>query len=173
MTSVAFIGLGYMGAPMAARLLAAGHRLTVWNRTPSKAAALAEQGARVAGSPAEAAATAEVTITMVADPAALEAVVFGPGGLAGSPLGPVAQRFRDRVARDDGPVQYALDLAAKDLDLAVEAAGSSGRQLRLAAAARTRYQDATADGLGRHDMASVVPHARGLLARTTPVEATR
>jgi 3-hydroxyisobutyrate dehydrogenase len=57
MTSVAFVGLGHMGAPMAARLLAAGHQLTVWNRTPSKAAALAGRGARVAGSPAEAAAT--------------------------------------------------------------------------------------------------------------------
>jgi 3-hydroxyisobutyrate dehydrogenase-like beta-hydroxyacid dehydrogenase len=52
MTSVAFLGLGHMGAPMASRLLAAGHHLTVWNRTPSKAAALAERGAVVAGSPA-------------------------------------------------------------------------------------------------------------------------
>ena len=46
MTRIAFLGLGQMGAPMAARLLAAGHDVTVWNRTPSKAdAEAAEHGA--------------------------------------------------------------------------------------------------------------------------------
>jgi 3-hydroxyisobutyrate dehydrogenase-like beta-hydroxyacid dehydrogenase len=58
MTSVAFIGLGHMGAPMAGRQLPAGHHLTVWNRTPSRATALAERGAVAAGEPAEAAAGA-------------------------------------------------------------------------------------------------------------------
>jgi 3-hydroxyisobutyrate dehydrogenase-like beta-hydroxyacid dehydrogenase len=80
----------------------------------------------------------------------------------------VAQRFRGRVARDDGPVHFALDLAAKDLDLAVAAAADlAGLELRLPAAARTRFEAAMADGLGRHDMAAVVPYTRGRLARTT------
>jgi 3-hydroxyisobutyrate dehydrogenase/2-hydroxy-3-oxopropionate reductase len=82
MTTVAFIGLGAMGGRMAGRLLAAGHDLVVWNRTPGRAAALTDRGARSAHSPRQAAAGAEVVITMVADPAALDAVVGGTDGIA-------------------------------------------------------------------------------------------
>jgi len=71
-----------MGAPMALRLVDAGHDVSVWNRTSRKAAPLVERGATLAGSPAEAAAGAEAAITMVADPAALKRVVLGPDGLA-------------------------------------------------------------------------------------------
>lgn len=77
MARLAFCGLGMMGAAMAARLVAAGHELTVWNRSPDKATPLVEAGATLAASPAEAAAGAEGVITMLADAAALEAVVFG------------------------------------------------------------------------------------------------
>lgn len=87
MATLAFLGLGQMGGPMAARLLEVGHQLTVWNRTPQRAEPLASKGARVASSPAEAVREAEAAITMVADPQALEEVVFGPGGLAEG-LGP-------------------------------------------------------------------------------------
>jgi len=69
-----------MGAPMAARLLEAGHDLVVWNRSPDRAAELVDKGARPAGSPAEAASSADAVVTMLATPDALEAVVFGPGG---------------------------------------------------------------------------------------------
>jgi 3-hydroxyisobutyrate dehydrogenase-like beta-hydroxyacid dehydrogenase len=84
MATIAFIGLGQMGAPMARRLLEAGHDLTVWNRTPAKAEPLIEAGARGASSPREAAAGAEAVITMLADPAALEEVVSGDEGMAGT-----------------------------------------------------------------------------------------
>ena len=77
---IAFIGLGNMGAPMAANLRRAGHELVVYNRTPDRAAPLAAQGARVARSPREAAAGVEVLITMLADDAAVEAVMFGQDG---------------------------------------------------------------------------------------------
>lgn len=80
-TQIAFCGLGRMGVPMAARLLDAGHDVTVWNRTAERAAPLVEQGARQAESPAGAASGAEVAITMLADPAALDDVVFGSDGL--------------------------------------------------------------------------------------------
>ena len=83
MTSIAFLGLGGMGSRMAARLLEAGHDLTVYNRTPERAHALVEAGATAADSPAEAAAAAELVITMLADPAALRAVTEGDRGLAG------------------------------------------------------------------------------------------
>jgi 3-hydroxyisobutyrate dehydrogenase-like beta-hydroxyacid dehydrogenase len=78
-TKVAVVGLGGMGSRIARRLADAGHELTVWNRTRSKAEAL---GLPVAETPAEAAAQAEVAITMLADPAALQAVTEGPDGVA-------------------------------------------------------------------------------------------
>lgn len=78
---VGFIGLGIMGGPMAANLLAAGYELTVWNRTAAKTEPLAAAGARVAGSPAEVAAASEVTFTCVTASADVEAVVLGPGGV--------------------------------------------------------------------------------------------
>jgi len=82
MAKIAVLGLGQMGTPMAIRLLGAGHNLTVWNRTAERTAPLVERGAASASSPAEAAAGAEVVITMLATPEALEQVVLGPGGLA-------------------------------------------------------------------------------------------
>ena len=79
MARVAVVGLGGMGSRIALRLVDAGHELTVWNRTAAKAEPL---GIPVAASPAEAASRAEVVITMVADPPALEAVTEGPDGVA-------------------------------------------------------------------------------------------
>jgi 3-hydroxyisobutyrate dehydrogenase-like beta-hydroxyacid dehydrogenase len=77
---VGFIGLGRMGSAMAANLLAAGHGVTVYNRSADKTAPLAERGAMVASTPAGAC-RGEAVITMVADDAALEAVVFGADGI--------------------------------------------------------------------------------------------
>ncbi|MDB5635704.1 MAG: hypothetical protein JWP51_612, partial [Bradyrhizobium sp.] len=76
---VGFIGLGHMGAPMARNLLKAGHHLTVYNRTRSKAEALAREGAKVADRVADACRN-DVLITMLADDPAVEGVVFGEGG---------------------------------------------------------------------------------------------
>jgi 3-hydroxyisobutyrate dehydrogenase-like beta-hydroxyacid dehydrogenase len=84
---VGFIGLGEMGAPMAANLIAAGILPAVWNRTAAKAAPLVAQGARLASSPADAAASGGIVITMLADDAAAEAVVMGDSGF-GARLGP-------------------------------------------------------------------------------------
>jgi 3-hydroxyisobutyrate dehydrogenase-like beta-hydroxyacid dehydrogenase len=73
-----FIGLGSMGRAMVRRLLAAGHRVTVYNRTPSKAADLVRDGAILAESPDDAC-RGEVVITMLADDAAVEATLFENG----------------------------------------------------------------------------------------------
>ena len=81
MTAIAFLGLGRMGLPMAANLVSAGHDVTVWNRTPEKAQQFAaEHGARAAVTPAEAAADADVVITMLADDRALLDVWTGADG---------------------------------------------------------------------------------------------
>ena len=80
---VAFIGLGIMGSRMAVHLARAGHELTVWNRTGEKAEQWAlVHGGMVAATPADAAAEAEVAITMVVDGPQVEAVLLGPGGVA-------------------------------------------------------------------------------------------
>ncbi len=85
---VAFLGLGTMGAGMAQSLLAAGHTLAGWNRTRSKAEALAASGLRVAESPADAATGADAAIVCLTDDAAVEAVVLGSTGvLASLPTG--------------------------------------------------------------------------------------
>lgn len=74
---IGFVGLGNMGQPMARNLLRSGHELTVYNRTRSRAEEFAAQGARVADSPRAAARGAEALVTMLADDAAVEAVVLG------------------------------------------------------------------------------------------------
>lgn len=74
-------GTGRMGFAIAQRLLALGHRVSVWNRTREKAEPLAAEGASVAATPAELAEASEVVITIVTDAAAIEALYSGPGGL--------------------------------------------------------------------------------------------
>jgi 3-hydroxyisobutyrate dehydrogenase-like beta-hydroxyacid dehydrogenase len=126
-TTIAFLGLGQMGTPMAARLLEAGHDVTVWNRTQGKVDPLAERGARVAGSPGRAGEGSDAAITMLAGPKALEQVLFGTHGLAGglapgttliemSTVGPavvrqVAERLPDGVDLLDAPVLGSIPQA--------------------------------------------------------------
>ncbi|WP_031018561.1 NAD(P)-dependent oxidoreductase [Streptomyces sp. NRRL S-1314] len=74
---LAFIGLGNMGGGMARRLLDTGHRLTVHNRTASKAAALVAAGARLADAPERAAAGHQLVLLSLADEKAVEEVLFG------------------------------------------------------------------------------------------------
>ncbi|MDB4967769.1 MAG: 2-hydroxy-3-oxopropionate reductase [Myxococcales bacterium] len=79
--NVAFLGLGTMGAPMAANILRRGHALAVWNRSPHRAAPLVEAGARAASTPADAVRDAEVIVLMLADPPAVRAVLDGADGI--------------------------------------------------------------------------------------------
>jgi 3-hydroxyisobutyrate dehydrogenase-like beta-hydroxyacid dehydrogenase len=78
---VGLIGLGLMGHPMGANLLKAGHPLTVWNRTATRADALVAQGATRAATPRELAAQSEFVISIVSDPPALESVLWGDDGV--------------------------------------------------------------------------------------------
>src|SRR6516225_7823792 len=78
---VGFLGLGKMGTPIALRVLAAGHELSVWNRTEGRTDPLIREGAIAAGTPAEAELGADAVITMLFDDAANEEVIFGANGL--------------------------------------------------------------------------------------------
>jgi 3-hydroxyisobutyrate dehydrogenase-like beta-hydroxyacid dehydrogenase len=125
---VAFVGIGKMGLPMAGNVLRAGHELTVFNRTLSRCAPLRDDGATVATSAAEAVRGAEVLVTMLADPAAVESQIVGdemvladaPDGLVWlemSTIGPDAAReFAARaadagIAMLDAPVSGSVAVA--------------------------------------------------------------
>lgn len=81
--SLGFAGIGLMGLPMCRRLLAAGHELTVWNRSPDKCAPLVAAGARQVQTPGELCEAADVVMLCLADTAVVREVVFGPDGIAG------------------------------------------------------------------------------------------
>ena len=88
MSTVAVVGLGAMGRAFSSRLLSTGHDVVVWNRSPGPVQAAVGEGAVAAPTAADAASRAELTITMVADPAALTAVTEGSDGvLAGAAPG--------------------------------------------------------------------------------------
>ncbi|MFH8606136.1 NAD(P)-dependent oxidoreductase [Streptomyces sp. NPDC018029] len=125
MEKIAFLGLGHMGEPMARQLLAAGHPLTVWNRTPAKADALVAEGAVAAATPADAVREADVVITMLAGPEAVREVAgavlpaLRPGAhwVEMSTVGPdtvkeLAGRLPDGVTLVDAPVMGSTDKAA-------------------------------------------------------------
>ena len=81
MAELGYVGLGVMGGRMAKRLLDAGHRVTGFNRTRSKAKWLIEAGMAWADSPREVAEAAEITLSMVTDTKALRTIVEGPDGI--------------------------------------------------------------------------------------------
>ena len=103
--TVGLIGLGLMGKPMGKNLLKAGFPLVVWNRTREKADELVQQGAKFAASPTDAAAAADVLITIVSDPAALEQVLWGDKG---SSTGALAGLRRGSVLIDSSTVSPDL-----------------------------------------------------------------
>ncbi|MBF8660320.1 NAD(P)-dependent oxidoreductase [Pseudomonas putida] len=80
--SLGFAGVGLMGLPMCKRLLAAGYRLWIWNRSPEKCQALVAAGARLAASPAELARQVDMVLLCLADTAVVREVVFGDQGVA-------------------------------------------------------------------------------------------
>ncbi len=130
---VGFIGLGQMGSAMAANLVEAGHDVTVWNRSPGKADALIAAGATLGATPADAA-QGDVVMTMLADDAALEAVVHGEGGILGAPAlhvshSTIGVALADRLAADQAayvaaPV-FGRPPAAQAGKLFVVAAGAA------------------------------------------------
>src|SRR4051812_15439283 len=81
---IAFIGLGNMGAGMAARLAEDGYEMAVWNRTREKAKEVAELGATVVDTPAQAASDAEVVMISLANQDVVGSVLYGDDGVFGA-----------------------------------------------------------------------------------------
>jgi 3-hydroxyisobutyrate dehydrogenase len=86
MTAVAVLGTGYMGAPMAHNIIAAGHDVRVWNRSRERAAHLVDEGATLASSPAAAVTDADIVVTMLSEGSAVAEVMraAGPGLRSGA-----------------------------------------------------------------------------------------
>ncbi len=134
--SVAFLGLGVMGHPMAGHLAGAGHRVTVYNRSAAKSAAwVAEYGARAAATPREAAAGAAVVFACVGNDDDLRSVVLGEdGAFAGMVRG---SAFVDHttasaaVARELHAVATARGLAFIDAPVSGGQAGAVNGQLTV------------------------------------------
>jgi len=137
---IGLIGLGRMGTGIAKSLLRSGHRLTVFNRTRARAESLQSDGANIAGSVAEAC-RSSVVLTMVADDAALEALVFGESGVLSSlrkdsihvSLSTISVALSDRLSAEHAkaaqqfvaaPV-FGRPEAAESAKLSVVAAGPS------------------------------------------------
>ena len=157
--TIAVLGAGRMGAPIARNLLRARFEVSVWNRTPRRAQELVEAGARIAASPADAAGSAGVVLTMLADGDAVTHAMTGPTG-ALSTLRPgavwiqmatVGVEWTDRLAAQarehgvefvDAPVSGS-DGPARDAQLMVLASGSD--------AVRDRVQPIF-DAIGRHTL---------------------
>ena len=115
MERVGFVGTGIMGAPMARNAMKAGFPVTVTNRTSSRAAPLAKDGATVVKTPREVAERSEIVVTMVPNTPDVEAAVFGPDGVAAgardglllidmSTISPAATRaFAERAGKNRPP----------------------------------------------------------------------
>ncbi|MGV9330245.1 NAD(P)-binding domain-containing protein [Streptosporangium sandarakinum] len=175
---IAFLGLGRMGAPMAGRLVAAGYKVTVWNRTPR-----APEGATVAASPAAAVAEAELVITMLSDPEAVRRVLtealpgLRPGTLVVemSTIGPEAvaglrELLPAKVGLVDAPVLGSVE-PARDGTLTVLAGGAPEDLARCREVLKVfgRVREAGGPGAGAAlkvaVMSALVP-AQVLLAET-------
>jgi 3-hydroxyisobutyrate dehydrogenase len=156
-STVAVLGTGLMGAPMAGNLAAAGFAVRVWNRTREKAEAAAADGVEVFDTPAQAAAGADALITMLADAEAVEAAMTGPDGafpvleaapwLQMSTIGVSGtERMRATAAEQDVPFVDAPVLGtrqpAEQGELLVLASGPDDEGLRARC-------DAIFDAVGR------------------------
>jgi len=129
---IAFLGLGKMGSGMASRLIAAGHAVSVYNRTAERTASFAKQGARVASSPSSAAQKADIIIGMTADDESSRSMWLGEQGALSAENVPHALAIECSTLSHD----WVLELADKVRE----------RQFRYVDAPVTGLPDAAATG---------------------------
>jgi 3-hydroxyisobutyrate dehydrogenase len=147
-TRIGWIGTGVMGSSMCGHLIAAGYRATVYNRTPAKARALVDRGAKLAKSSREVAESSDLIFTIVGYPADVRAVTLGPDGtLAGAAKGAILvdmttsepalalEIFEAAKAKGVGSVDAPVsggDVGAKEARLSIMVGGEASDVERLA-----------------------------------------
>jgi 3-hydroxyisobutyrate dehydrogenase len=152
-----YIGIGLMGEPMTMRLLAAGHAVTVWNRSREKLEKIVQAGARAAAGPAELASQCDIVMMCLTDTKAVEKVVFGDGGIVEggqsgsvlvdfSSIDPAAtRRFGERLKAEagmgwvDAPVSGGVP-GAKEGTLAIMCGGDEADVERVRSVIRHMAQ---------------------------------
>lgn len=126
---VAFLGLGTMGAAMAANLARAGFAVTGWNRTPGRGAELADLGVSMASTPAEAVANVDIAVICVSDTPDVEAILFGQDGVVDGAR-PGTLIVDCSTIAPSASWDFAARLAERDLSMvdAPVSGGSEGAQ---------------------------------------------
>jgi 2-hydroxy-3-oxopropionate reductase len=152
---IAFLGTGLMGAPMVRRLLAAGHRVTVWNRDPAKAQALISDGADVAETAAAAVAACDIVFTMLSDGKAVDAVLFDGGVAQALAKGAIvidSSSISPLIARDHSARLKALGIQHVDAPVSGGVVGAEAGTLAIMAGGDADVIEGLADvfaALGR------------------------
>lgn len=168
-TSIALLGTGLMGLPMARRLLGAGHELTVWNRDQSKARPLEAEGAHLAASPSEAVKDATHVITMLTDGDVVENVLFETGMAEALSRGAIVidmSSIQPRQARDHAERLSALGVSHLDAPVSGGTGGAEAGTLAIMAGGDEQvFENAKAvlEPLGR--AIRVGPSGAGQLAK--------
>jgi 2-hydroxy-3-oxopropionate reductase len=145
---IAFLGAGLMGAPMARRLLAAGHNVSVWNRSPEKAKALETFGAKAFDAAEEAAAGADIIIAMLFDGAAVEDALFAQGAAARARPGAAfidMSSISPATARDHEKRLLALGFDYLDAPVSGGTAGAEAGTLAIMAGGKAETFQRAAD----------------------------
>ena len=196
---IAFLGIGLMGAPMARRLLGAGHAVTAWNRTRSKADSLVSDGAVVADTPAEAVASADIVIAILENAAVVEDVLFARGAASAAKAGTLfvdmssiaPERAREHAARlsemghrhMDAPVSGGPDGAElgtlaimvggrpADFDLAEPILSTMGRPTLVGTSGAGQFAKLTSQMIASTAMAAVAEAM--LMARVEGIDPLR
>lgn len=144
-----------MGAPMARRLLAAGHHVTVWNRDPTKAQGLVQDGAMMAETAAAAVKGCDIVFTMLSDGKAVDAVLFDNGVAQALAVGAIvidSSSIAPPIARDHSSRLGALGFAHVDAPVSGGVVGAEGGTLAIMAGGDADVIDGVADvfaALGR------------------------
>jgi 3-hydroxyisobutyrate dehydrogenase-like beta-hydroxyacid dehydrogenase len=169
MPTVAVLGIGLMGFPIARRLLEAGLSVNVWNRTRAKAARLEPLGAQVFNSPGQAVADADLVITLLEDGSAVDAVLFQQGtadALRAGALVVDMSSIQPRQATDHATRLVALNVAHVDAPVSGGTVGAEQGTLAIMAggeAADVERARPVLELLGR--LTHVGPHGSGQLAK--------
>jgi 2-hydroxy-3-oxopropionate reductase len=166
---IAFLGIGFMGFPMARRLCEAGHRVHAWNRSRDKAERLAPFGATVHGSAADAVREAAIVVSMLENGAVVEDVLFKQGAAGALQAGTLVidmASIKPREARDHAARLAALGIAHLDAPVSGGTVGAEAGTLAIMAGGKpadfARAQPVF-EVFGR--ATHVGPHGAGQLAK--------